>query len=157
MKNLRTALLCASFALSTTGLLAQEKPVPVNEPNYNKPQLFSGQPDKIILNAEDLNELFSAPVGSPTSIKMSSDSRSLFEGEVISSGSKNQNKLQSMVIRSTNFNGARFSLSKIIRTDGSVTYTGRILSFQHGDAYVLQYLDGAYTLVKKNFYDLVNE
>jgi hypothetical protein len=157
MKSLRTAVLCAGLALCSLGSYAQEKPVPVNEPDYNKPKLFSHLPDKIQVNTEDLASLFSTAVGKATSLVFADDTHLRFEGEVISSGSKYQNTLQSMVIRSTNFNGARFSISRISNPDGTVTYRGRIMSFKHGDLFELQNQNGQYALVKKNFYDLVNE
>ena len=157
MKNLRTAMLCACIALSSISSFAQERPVPINEPDLNKPKLFANQPDKILVNAADLDALFSQPVGNAVTLKQANDSRFQFDGDVISSGSKYNNTLKSLVIRSSNFNGARFTLSRVTLEDGSVSYVGRILSFQHGDLYQLQKLDGQYTLVKKNFYDLINE
>ena len=157
MKSLRTAVLCAGIALASLGSYAQEKPVPINEPDYNKPKLFAGLPDKIQLNVADISDLFNAPVGRTTNLKLADDTRFQFEGEVVSAGSKFQNTLQSMVIRSTNYNGARFTLSRITNPDGTVTYRGRIISFQHGDLYELENQNGQYMLVKKNFYDLVNE
>ncbi|HUR64821.1 MAG TPA: hypothetical protein VMZ03_00600 [Chitinophagaceae bacterium] len=154
MKNLRTAVLCAGIALCSLGSYAQGT-VPVNEPDYNKPKLFSQLPDKIQVNTADLASLFNTSVGKATNLAFADDTHLQFEGEVISSG--NQNTLQSMVIRSTNFNGARFTLSRITNPDGSVTYRGRIISFKHGDLLELQNQNGQYVLVKKNFYDLVNE
>ena len=156
MKSLRTAVLCAGLALCTLGSYAQEKP-PVNEPDYNKPKLFSQLPERVQLNTADLAGLFNTGVGKATKLSLSDATQLQFEGEVISSGSQNQNTLQSMVIRSTNFNGARFTISRITNPDGSIIYRGRIISFKHGDLLELQNLNGQYTLVKKNFYDLVNE
>ena len=41
--------------------------------------------------------------------------------------------------------------------DGSVRYSGRIISFQHADAYEINLENNQYVFVKKGFYDLVNE
>jgi hypothetical protein len=61
------------------------------------------------------------------------------------------------VIRSGNFNGATLTLSSSAQTNGAVRFTGRIISFQHGDVYELQNQNNQYILIKKNFYDLINE
>ncbi|MBM3417054.1 MAG: hypothetical protein FJY20_11585 [Bacteroidetes bacterium] len=156
MKNLRTAVLCAGFAVCSLGSFAQEKTPPVNEPDYNKPRLFDGLPARIQLNADAISSLFATPMGRAASISLSEDNRFQFQGEVVSSGAKSQ-QVQSMVIRSTNFNGASFSISRITQADGTISYKGRIISFRHGDLYELENQNGQYVLVKKNFYDLVNE
>jgi hypothetical protein len=41
--------------------------------------------------------------------------------------------------------------------DGTTKYTGRIISIRHGDLYQLIQEDAGWVLVKKNFYDLINE
>ena len=80
-----------------------------------------------------------------------------FQGVVSSVATKFENTLQSVVIRSSNFPGAAFSFSKLTKEDGTVSYVGRIISFQHGDAYEITMENGQYYFVKKGFYDLVNE
>lgn len=157
MKNLRTAVLCAMMALCSLAGFAQEKPVPINEPDYNKPRLFDGLPDKVPVSADEINVLLGTQAGRPASLKMSPDAARLFEGEVVSVAGRPEEGFRTVVIRSTNFNGARMTLSRITGENGSVTYTGRILSFKHGDLYELQRTDGNWAWVKRNFYDLVNE
>jgi RecB family endonuclease NucS len=45
-----------------------------------------------------------------------------------------------------------------MKEDGTVKYNGRLMTdFQHGDLFVLQQKDGGFALVKKNFYDVINE
>jgi hypothetical protein len=80
-----------------------------------------------------------------------------FQGVVSSLASKFDNMLNSVVIRSTNFPGAALSFSRITKEDGTFSYVGRIISFQHGDAYEINLENGQYYFVKKGFYDLVNE
>ncbi len=157
MKNLRTTVLCAVFAISSSASYAQEKPVPVNEPDYNRPKLFAGMPEKIQLSVNDIESMFDTQTGRSASLNLPGSNQPRFEGEVISTVASSDNLLQSVVIRSTNFNGATLTLSKITNTDGTVVYRGRIISFRHGDLYELQLQEGRYTLVKRNFYDLVNE
>lgn len=157
MKNLRTAVLCACIALSSINSFGQDKAAPVNEPNLNKPRLFNDLPGKIQLNADDINGLFSNPVGRSTAIRLTGDQPLLFEGAVVSAAVTADSRIQTVVVRSTNYNGANLTISKVLGSDGQVKYRGRIISFAHGDLYELENLDGQYVLVKKNFYDLVNE
>jgi hypothetical protein len=62
-----------------------------------------------------------------------------------------------MVIRSTNYDGARFTLSKITNVDGTTFYSGRIMSFRHSDILELKNQDGHLILEKRKYNDLVNE
>jgi len=157
MKILRTYVLSAVIALCSLGSYAQNKPAPVNEPDHNKPKLFEGLPDRVLLSADELSGLFSTAHGRPAAVRLSENARFQFEGEVVSSGNQPGTLTQNLLIRSTNFAGAAFSVSKTTRADGSVVYSGRIISFRHGDAYELQNQNGQYALVKKSFYHLVNE
>jgi hypothetical protein len=156
MKNLR-AIVLLSALVSSISLSAQNRPIPINEPDLSKPKLFAGLPDKIQVSTSDLESLFGSGLGRSASIMLSMDKQTKLEGEVVSISAKTDDGIQSMVIRSTNFNGARFTLSKREQPDGTFAYTGRIISFQHGDLYELQNQQGQYILVKRNFYDLVNE
>lgn len=157
MKNYRTIILFAGFVLVSMFSIGQENKIPINEPDYNKPKLFAGFPDKIVLSAAHINEMLDAPLGRNTSFRLSVDNDLQFQGEVVSTASKYNNTIQSVVIRSNSFEGARFTLSKITGTDGSIRYSGRIISFKHGDLYELENKDGQLVLVKKNYYELVNE
>jgi len=156
MKNLRTAVLCACTVLCSVVSLAQNR-IPINEPDYNKQKLFASLPEKIQVNAGDLENLFGSQVGRPANLKLSLDASVKFEGEVTSISQRTAEGQQNVVVRSTNFNGATFTVSRIANEDGTVSYRGRIISFQHGDCYILQDQNGQLSLVKKNFYDLVNE
>jgi hypothetical protein len=157
MKNLRTATLCASMIVCSVISFAQKVKPPVNEPNYNKPRLFDHLPDRIPVTASELDMLIDGEVGQSASVRFSGANAQQFDGEVVSTAIKYGNKLRSVVIRSTNFNGARFTLSKITSAEGKVTYTGRIISFQHGDLFELQEQAGELVLVKRNYYELINE
>jgi hypothetical protein len=156
MKNLRTAILCASMALVSLCATAQ-KAIPINEPDYNKPNLFANLPGYIPVSIDAISSALNSPVGATVSITLSNELRFVIEGQVVSAVSKYENTMQSVVIRSTNFNGAVFTLTRTYAQDGSRKYTGRIVSLQHGDLYELQSRDGQFVLVKRKFYDLVNE
>jgi hypothetical protein len=157
MKNLRTYVLCAALIACCTNVFGQDKSIPVNEPNYNKPRLFTALPDQIPVTADELDNLFNTAAARPASLKLPLSADTQFEGEISSLSERTAEGLQKMVIRSTNFNGAHFSVSRIPKADGSVIYRGRIISFGHGDAYELQYRNGQLQFVKRNYYDMINE
>ena len=137
--------------LFTLCTFAQKENNHINEPDYKKPKLFSNLPDKIPVSVEKINSLLLSPVGVATSLQTTGNS------ETANKSVEYNGKIQSTVIRSSNFNGATFTISKIIKEDGTVSYTGRIISFQHGDLFILEKQEKEYFLVKKNFYELVNE
>jgi hypothetical protein len=159
MKNLRTvaALICVAFC-GITASAQNPDHAPLNEPNRNKPSLFSNLPDQIPVSIDYLNTFFDSPSGKTFNLVTGTDRNSLsFEGRVISSESKYNDALKSVVVRSTNFNGATFTVSKYTDETGTVTYSGRIISMQHGDAYELKTIDGNLILVKRKFHCLINE
>lgn len=121
----------------------------------NRPTLFQNLPEKISCRITDLSALLEYETGRTISFAFTGNVN--FQGVVSSVASKFDNSLQSIVIRSTNFPGAALSFSRITKQDGSIAYAGRIISFQHGDAYEINLENGQYFFVKKGFYDLVNE
>lgn len=153
MKNLRTALLCACISLYSLVVSAQPAVIPINEPDQHKPKLFSTLPENIAIDPENLAGILQSDRGSQVTLQLGE--AMLFKGQVVSVARQDQN-LTSIVIRSTNFPGARFTFSRIVN-EGKTVYAGRIMSMEHGDVYELQQKEGIYTLVKKNFYDLINE
>jgi|SRR5688572_3442355 len=157
MKNLRTSMLCACLILSSFIAVAQDQKIPINEPDHNRPHLFDNLPARISFDPETFIGLANKQAGTVISTSLSKDASIAFEGKLASSGSAEDGRIQSIVIQSTNFPGATFSMSRVVKTDGTVSYTGRLISFKHGDLFVLQQTNGQYELVKKNFYDLVNE
>lgn len=158
MKNIRTTVLCVCISIISFNAFAQHQDVPpVNEPDYNKPKMFAAFPEQIPVNLTILNNLFTASLGATVDMNIADGSSFRFAGEVVSTVSKYENKIRSVVIRSSNFNGARLSVSKITNDDGSIAYTARIISRGHGDLYELQNLNNRFILVKRSYYDVVNE
>jgi hypothetical protein len=147
--------ICLSLLLICATASAQEK-IPVNEPDLNKPRLFNTLPDKIPVHILDLQALVNTGTGKEVSLTLEKNTSTGFTGKIVSSASK-YNNIRSVVIRSSNFNGATFTLSSSILANGTVKFTGRIISLQHGDLYELQEQDNQYILVKKNYHDLINE
>jgi hypothetical protein len=158
MKNLRTTVICVCFTVCSLYSAAQVQKVVFNEPNYNKPRLFDNLPEVIPVSLDNLNGLVNSKTGVSINTVLSNDAASVpFRGNVVSSVSKYDDRVQSVVIKSTDYNGATLYISRVTMEDGSVKYNGRFMSFQHGDLYVLQQKEGAFVLVKKNYYDVINE
>ena len=154
MKNLVKGIICLSVFLVCQQSNAQS--IPVREPDMNRPSLFQNLPEKVSCRINDFSALLNSETGRNVSV-LFTDNINL-KGVVSSVASKFDNTLQSVVVRLTNYPGAALSFSKITKEDGTVAYTGRIISFQHGDAYeIRQENNGQYYFVKKGFYDLVNE
>jgi hypothetical protein len=153
MKNLLKGIICLSVFFVC--LKTNSQTPPVREPDMNRPSLFQNLPEKITCRINDLSPLLESEIGK--SISFSFTGSLNFQGVVSSVASKFDNTLQSVVVRSTNFPGAALSFSRITKEDGTFSYVGRIISFQHGDAYEISLENGQYFFVKKGFYDLVNE
>jgi hypothetical protein len=155
MKNLFKGLLCLAVIFISVHSNAQNKTVPVREPDMNKPTLFQNLPDKISCRIDDLSVLLQSEISRTVSYSFA-DNVDL-RGVVSSVASKFDNKLQSVVIRLTNYPGAALTFSKVVKEDGTISFVGRIISFQHGDSYEITEENGQYFFIKKGFYDLVNE
>lgn len=157
MKTIRTPLLCATLVLFSLFASAQNDKPPVTEPDYNKPRLFDDLPARIPVSTADLKSIISASAGQQASLTLSPASALPFDGQVVSVASKYNNKIKSTVVRSANFKGATFTLSRVVNDNGSTYFTGRIINFKYGDLYELKNEDGNYVLIKRNYYELVNE
>jgi hypothetical protein len=157
MKNLRTSLLCAGVALISLCSSAQTKGIAINEPNYDKAKLFQNLPNTVSLTVDKLNTLLNKPVGNAVNVDFSDNASFHLEGQVISMATQPDGKLQTTVIRSSNFKGANLTISRVTHEDGTISYTGRLISFKSGDLFELQTRNGQLMLVKRNYNDLVNE
>ena len=155
LKNSSLSLLFLLFAV--TAFTQSEGST--NKSDQSKPLLFSGFPDKIVVDINDLKTVFSdvAAKGTNVAIKFADQTLPGFKGETVSTASKYDNTIQSVVIRSTQFNAATLTLSSSTTTDGAARYTGRIISFQHGDMYVLVKENEKYYFIKKKYDDIINE
>ena len=157
MKHLRTVALCASITVFSLCASAQTGNIPINEPNYNKPSMFSSLPDNIPVDLTAVNGLFGSFVGTNISISLSPTVVFRIDGQVVSQVNKYDNQIQSVVLRSTNYDGARLTISKVTDASGTVTYTGRILSMGHGDLFELKDVAGQLYFVKRKFNYMIAE
>lgn len=163
MKSLTIGALCVLLSLCTFRSHAQQPTTqnqnaaaPVfNEPDYNKPKLFADLPDKMNLQTSELESLFSLDVSKPVNIFVAPGFN--FHGVVVSKSNASNQFSQSVVVKSTNRQGAILTFTRNRNEDGSYYYLGRILSLKHGDAFEITQEEGATVLVKKNLYDLINE
>lgn len=157
MNYLRLIGLGLSLLLCSLHTLAQEK-IPVNEPDYNKPRLFNNLPASISIDSKSLASLLTddVVVGSEVTLQVN-NLQTPFTGKVVSATSKYENKVKSVIIRLNKFNGATLTLSSSTNPDGTASFVGRIVSFQHGDAYELQRKGEQYILTKKTFNEMVTE
>jgi hypothetical protein len=155
MKNLRTSVVCACITLCSLSAAAQ-KEIPLNQPDYNKPRLFNNLPDQVPVDLNGFNSLLTSKNGNAIDVNFSTGFR--FQGQVVSTSDATDTQLSSVVVRSSNYEGAVMTITKV--TDpatGTISYVGRIISMKHGDLFELQNKNGQYLFVKKNFYDLINE
>lgn len=151
LKSARITLLIGFLLLTQFSFSQQQL---IREPDPNRPRAFAGFPDSLVSKSENTGQLFSVAKSDHVSVLLAENL--LFEGIV--TGKKIYDEYRrAILVRSTNYPGFTLSLFQQVNTDGSTTIRGRILSFTHGDAFVLQYKQGIYKWVKKGFYELVNE
>jgi len=155
MKSLKTLVLSFLLLLVCIQSSAQKDAVPLNEPNYNKPKLFADLPQRMQLKMTEMETLFAATVGSNINKQVSEQLR--LQGTVVSVSDGQDASVKSIVIRANNRLGAIFTFTRITNTDGSYTYTGRMISREHGDAYELVKENDQYFLAKTALYDLLAE
>jgi hypothetical protein len=154
MKHLKQVILCLLLICIYSIVSAQKITLP-KEPDHKKPKLFQDIPDRVPVTASVLLPLLNLKTGQPASISLSG--KFAFNGTVVSTVSKYNNTIKSIVLKLSDREGANFSISQITNPDGSMYYRGRIVSFRHGDCFELKTEQGQYILVKRNFEDMVND
>lgn len=158
MKNYRIHALTLAFILAAGISNAQQSSLAPAR-TATKPELFTQLPSRIPVTATDLETLISSntETGRDASQSLSGKNTATFAGQVVSTASQHDNRVRSIVIRSSYFNGASFSLTAVTDEDGNVKYQGRIVSFKHGDVYELELNDNQYVLVKKDIRRLLQD
>lgn len=157
MKSLCTYVLCACISIYGINASAQEPKVPINEPDYNKARLFGNLPDNIPVNINNIaSSLLNNQQGSRVNIVVSPSLT--VQGTIVSTANKYDETIQSVVVRLDRYAGATFTFSRLVNTEtGAISFAGRIVSMQSGDLYELRNSGQQYSLVKKTFYELINE
>jgi len=153
MKNLLQGMICLLFMF--TCIFSNAQKPPVKEPDTERPSLFKQLPPQANCRINDLQGLLNNSIGMQVNIQIADNLQ--FQGTVVSVANKYDNTVKSVVVRSSNFPGAALTFSKIKKEDGSFYFAGRIISYQHEDAYEIVFANGQYSFVKKGFYDMVND
>lgn len=154
MKFLKTGAMAALLSVCCLEALAQTTP-PLNEPDYNKPKIFSDLPERLNLRTANAEALLSLPVGAQINVQLATGFT--LAGTVTSVSNPADATVKSVVIKSTNRQGAAFTFTRISKADGSYTYAGRMLSNSAGDALEISKDDSGYFIRKKALYDFIAE
>ena len=155
MTKLNASAVGVLLFMCSLSSFAQEHKLPVNEPDYSKPQLFADLPQKMNLKITAMDNLFQLAVGAVISVQVSD--AFTFEGTVVSKSDAQDANVKSIVIRSSNRQGATFTITRTTDAGGSTSYIGRIMSTKNSDAYEIAMEKGQYVLQKRNLYDLISE
>jgi hypothetical protein len=143
-------LLCAFL-----GSAAQDTKIPLNEPDYHQPRIFTDLPERMSLTVNGMDSVFNLAIGK--TVRAQATDNLLIEGVIVSKSDERDQTIKSVVIRLTNRPGAVFTFTRTINADGSAAYIGRIISRKNGDAYELKQENGQYVLLKKNINDMMSE
>ncbi|MCG2616460.1 hypothetical protein LZZ85_19325 [Terrimonas sp. NA20] len=152
-------LIYAICLFASLSLKAQDSKTkaPLREPDYNKSKIFNSLPASIEVSDLDLQTLVAPGTrkSQEISLPLASGKLSPFTGKVAYAFSNE--RMRTVTVQSTSFNGAVLTLSSVPKSDGTVRYTGRIFSYQHGDAFELQQKGDHYYWIKKNLYEMMAE
>jgi hypothetical protein len=154
MKKLQMFALGAILTICFYQAKSQEITMP-SEPDYRKPKLFADLPQKMNLKLTGLESLFSLAVGAPVDVSLSDNFN--FQGTVVSKSDGKDASFASVVIRSTNRQGASFTFTKTASADGSFRYSGRILSLKNSDVFEIVKENDHYVLQKKDLSEMIRE
>ncbi|HEX2627687.1 MAG TPA: hypothetical protein VHM26_01705 [Chitinophagaceae bacterium] len=117
----------------------------------DRPKLFQQLPDTLLIR-NDLQDLFTLAEGNSVNKTIAAGFN--FQG-IVSSRAQLPYR-RSIVIRSANYPGATLSISSVTEGNQQVL-RGRIISFNHEDAFEIALLNGNYYFIKTDFARLVNE
>ncbi|MBS1607267.1 MAG: hypothetical protein JSS70_00500 [Bacteroidetes bacterium] len=154
MKYLKPGIVCL-LVVSICSSVSAQKVIFPNQTAAPQSRLFKDVPDRLPVIASKLQPLLALKKGEFASISLTD--KFIFKGTVVNSISKYNNAIQSTVIKSADYPETTLTISKVKKSDGSIVYRGRIISFQHGDCFELKNENGQYTLIKRNFEDMVND
>lgn len=128
--QISAALLACSLFCTIMG--SAQTVVPLNEPNYNKPRLFSEFPEKAAVHITALENLLDLAVG--TRVTASIAKNLTIIGAVVSKSNPTDQTVNSVVVKSLTRQGTTFTFTRITDPDGTVSYLGRMLNRHSGDA-----------------------
>ena len=152
MKKLKALAFCVFLSTAFVHLSAQTN-IPLNEPDYNKPKIFSDLPQQMVLQTTEAEKLFVLREGDATKIQLTE--QFFVNGTVVSTGGSKT--IKTVLIKIPGRNNAILSLSRKSTLDGAVVYSGRVMSRSNGDAFEIKKENGEYIFNKINLYDLISE
>jgi hypothetical protein len=126
----------------------------LKEPNYNKPKLFADLPAQISVPLTAMTPLLELKQGEKVQLQLAPGF--LLNGVVVSTSDNSDPSVKSVVIRSSSRVGATLTFTRTLNA-GKTEYIGRMLSYDHSDAFEFSESNGALLLVKKHLFDLFNE
>ena len=158
-RHMLSGLVLLCLLLMTDRSFAQKESLPVNEPNLNRPRLFTALPAELPLTIADMDQLLlpATSAGRNEDLLKGEKKISSFVVNYVSATSKYENQVHSVVLRLKDFPGATLTLSSSTNPDGTVAYAGRIISFKHADMYELVQEGKKFLWKKKDFYAVVAE
>ncbi len=153
MKKLKSSIIC--LLLSTLCFNAVAQIHGSSKLDYEKPELFADLPKKIELTIAALESLLDLPSGHGVNLPLGR--YITLQGIIISKSDVDDNNVKTIVIKSNNRKGATLTFTRIRKEDGSFSYSGRMLSYNHSDAFEIVFEKGQYFLTKKKSLDMINE
>lgn len=135
--------------------LAMAQNLSFEKPASPRPLLFADLPDTINVSVDELDNLLHTAPGNFAIFKLTGSFR--YTGTIISGTRSADGQATGIIIRSADRSGSCFTLTKSWNDLHGFIFKGRILSFRHGDGYELVYNMGSYLLLKKSFFEIVNE
>ena len=141
MKKLKVLALCIVSFIGTR--TAAQPNLPINEPDYHQPKIFTDLPQQMALKFPEANLLFDLAAGDLVKVQITS--AYLLKGQVVSIGGSISNR--TVIVRIPERNNAIFTFTRN-NQDGVVSYSGRILSRTNGDAYEIKKENGNYIFNK---------
>jgi hypothetical protein len=144
MKNLYSAGLLWLLLFTAFASYSQVEPA-LNQQIPDKPFLFTSLPNKFECNLEELEKLFSVSPSQKCKMKLNAK----FQIEGIMQGKfQRSDRLTSINIRLDKYENAVFNLSRIVEKN-TITFTGRIVSINHGDLLLLKQENGKYFFIRQ--------
>lgn len=126
------AFACMAVLLCGHKAISQVTP-PLSQHVSDKPMLFTSLPQKLECNLEEIDKLFIAEQSQKLQLHLNNHLR--LEGVVMEKVQKSP-EILSINFKANNHGGALFNISRIIQ-NGTIRYTGRIISRENGDVLMM--------------------
>lgn len=153
MKILKTGLPCLLFSLCAISASAQLV-AHTKDATPRKPELFHDLPQQLDVPLQTVAPLLQKEVGENVSVLLKTGF--LFRAVVVSKSAAAEKRYQTIVLKGTD-RPASMMVTAAHAADGTVHYSGRILSLNHRDAFEITEASGRLVLEKKDLADLVTE